>query len=323
MNELFYRFDTLRFASPWWLLALALIPLGMWLRGRTAPVAAIQFSSGALLHAAARKTRFRRGEILGAMRYLALVLTVGALARPQIDKGVSDREAMGINIMFVLDFSSTMKTKDFQLEGRRVSRVDAMKRVVSEFNKARPNDRIGAVFFDKGAHLISPLTLDHDWLLAQIAGEEASRGTAPGAGMLIAGEALLPAKEQTKVIITVTDADQVNDGADPLDVAKALAPLGIKNHVIQIVDFAQLQQNTASGELLGNIARVTGGQFFKVSDYTALHSVYRQIDSLEKSAFKESKQKSWRELMAWLAIPAGVLLLLEMVLAQTVWKKLP
>jgi Ca-activated chloride channel family protein len=323
VNELFSQLNTLRFGSPWWLLALALVPLGMWLRGQTAPVAAVQFSSGTLLHAAARKSRFRPGRVLPALRYLALFLLILALARPQVDKGLTDREALGINIMFVLDFSSTMKTKDFLLEGKRVSRVDAMKRVVGEFIKARPRDRIGAVFFDAGAHLISPLTLDHDWLLTQITATEPNRGTAPGSGMLIAAEALLPAKDQTKVMITVTDADQINDGPEPLAVARAIAPLGIKNHIIQIVDFTQMQQTTASGQLLNDIASVTGGQFFKVSDYAALRSVYRQIDSLEKSAFKESKQKSWRELMAWLALPAGALLLLELALAQTVWRKLP
>ena len=148
-----------------------------------------------------------------------------------------------------------MKTKDFLLEGRRVSRVDAMKRMVAEFIKARENDRIGAVYFDRGAHLISPLTLDHDWLLAQIDAAEATQGTAPGSGMLIAAEALLAAKDQTKVMITVTDADQINEGAEPLEVAKAIAPMGIRNHVIQIVDYTQMQQYTASGEILSQTAR--------------------------------------------------------------------
>jgi len=323
VNDLLFQLDTLRFGSPWWLLALALVPLGMWLRGRTAPVSAVQYSSGALLHAAARKARFRPGRHLAMLRDLALFLLIVALARPQVDKGLTEREALGINIMFVLDFSSTMKTKDFLLEGRRVSRVDAMKRMVAEFIKARGNDRIGAVYFDRGAHLISPLTLDHDWLLAQIDAAEATQGTAPGSGMLIAAEALLAAKDQTKVMITVTDADQINEGAEPLEVAKAIAPMGIRNHVIQIVDFTQMQQYTASGETLGETARATHGQFFKVSDYAGLQSVYRQIDALEKSAFRESKQKRWRELMAWLAIPGGALLLLEIVLAQAVWRRLP
>src|SRR5690606_28410491 len=119
-------------------------------------------------------------------RYPALVLLILALARPQADKGLSEREAEGINIMLSMDFSSSMKAKDFMLGARRVSRAEAMKHVVTEFIKARPQDRIGAVFFDAGAHLISPLTLDHDWLIHQLSLEEPTRGTAPGSGMLIA-----------------------------------------------------------------------------------------------------------------------------------------
>ncbi len=323
MSELFPQLDTFRFAAPWVLLALALLPLWMWLRGRVAPVAAVQFSSSQLLAAASSRTRSTPGLVLLALRYLALALLVVALARPQVDKGLSEREALGINIMFVLDFSGTMKTKDFSLENKRVSRADAMKRVVGEFVKARPGDRIGAVFFDKGAHLISPPTLDHDWLTAQLALEEPTQGTAPGSGMLIAAESLVTAKNQTKVIVTITDADQINDGPEPVEVAKAIAPLGIKNHVVQLVDFSDAQRYTASGQLLADVARITGGQFFKVSDYTGLRNVYRQIDSLEKSAFKERKQKAWRELMPWLALPALALLLLEWTLGRTVWRRLP
>ena len=323
MSEHFPQLETFRFATPWLLLALLLLPLWMWLRGRFAPVAAVQFSSSQLLVAASRRTRSTRGRLLLALRYLALALLIIALARPQVDKGLSEREALGINIMFVLDFSGTMKTKDFSLENKRISRADAMKRVVAEFIKARPSDRIGAVFFDKGAHLISPLTLDHDWLNAQLALEEPTQGTAPGSGMLIAAESLVSAKNQTKLIITVTDADQINDGPAPEEVAKAIAPLGIKNHVIQMVDFADGQRYTASGQLLNDVARITGGQFFKVSDYAGLRNVYRQIDQLEKAAFKERKQKAWRELMPWFALPALGLLLLEFILGRTVGRRLP
>jgi Ca-activated chloride channel homolog len=270
-----------------------------------------------------RRTRSVRGRVLIGLRYLALALLIAALARPQVDKGLSEREALGINIMFVLDFSGTMKTKDFSLDNKRISRADAMKQVVGEFIKARPDDRIGAVFFDAGAHLISPLTLDHDWLNAQLALEEPTRGTAPGSGMLIATESLLPAKNQTKLIITVTDADQINEGPEPDEVARAIAPLGIKNHVIQMIDFGQSDRYTASGRILQDVARITGGQFFKVSDYAGLRNVYRQIDLLEKSAFKENKQKAWKELMEWFVLPALGLLLLEFLLARTIWRKLP
>ncbi|MDB6152222.1 MAG: hypothetical protein JWL90_675 [Chthoniobacteraceae bacterium] len=323
MNDLIDQLHTLRFGTPWMLLLLLLLPFWAWLRGRFGAVAAVQYSSGKLLESVSHKSRFSRGRMLGALRYAALAFLILALARPQIEKGLTDREAMGINIMLVLDFSGTMKTKDFSLNNRRVSRVEAMKEVGGEFIRARASDRIGVVRFDAGAMLVSPLTLDHEWLLAQLALEEPTQGTAPGSGMLIAAEALLPAKDQAKVIITLTDADQVNQGPSPEDVAKVIAPLGIKNHVIQIVDFAQMQQVSAGGQLFNEVARTTGGQFFKVADVAGLRNVYRQIDQLEKVAFKEHKQSSWRELMAWLALPGLVFLLSEVLLAQTVWRRLP
>ena len=323
MSDPWPQLHTFRFGAPWLLLALLLLPLWAWLRGRYGKVAAVEYSSAKLLRVASRASRFSRGRVLLMSRFLALALFICALARPQIEKGLTDREALGINIVPVLDFSGTMKTKDFQLDGKRVSRAEAMKKLIAEFIKARPSDRIGLVRFDASAALVSPLTLDHEWLLAQLANEEPTRGTAPGFGMLIAGETLLTAKLQTKVIITVTDADQINDGPRPEDVAKALVPLGIKNHVIHLVDYKAMQQYTASGETLKNVARITGGHFFQVADAGALRGVYRQIDQLEKSAFKENKQKSWRELMAFFAGPGALLLLAEMLLTQTIWRRLP
>jgi len=323
LDETLPQLHTFRFATPWVLWLLLLLPLWMLLRGRFGRAAAVQFSSGELLAAASRRKRSAPGRVLAGLRYPALALLIGALARPQLDKGLSQREAMGINVMFVLDFSSTMTTKDFSLDGRRVSRVDAMKRVVVEFIKARPDDRIGAVYFDRGAALISPLTLDHEWLTQAIESQESSHGTAPGCGMLIAAEALSRAKEQSKVMITVTDADQVNEGPEPVEVAKAIAPMGIKNHIIQMVDFSQASRYAASGEMLKEVSRLTGGQFFKVSDYAGLRKVYGQIDTLEKSAFKEKKQQSWREIMEWFAIPAALLLSLVFILERTVWRRLP
>ncbi len=257
------------------------------------------------------------------LRFSALNLLILGFARPQWEKGITERESMGINIAFVLDFSGTMKTRDFVLEHKRVSRSEAMKSVIQEFIRARPSDRIGAVRFDAGAHLISPLTLDHDWLLSQLAIEMPTNGTAPGSGMLIAAEALQPAQNQTKVIITVTDADQISDGPPPEQVAKAIAPMGIKNHVIQIVDFGQMQQTAASAEILRNVTRITGGQFFQVSDGNGLRSVYRQIDQLEKAAFRENKQKTYRELVEWFVWPAALILLVELMMTHLVWRRLP
>ncbi len=323
MDLLVARFHGFRFESPWLLLALLAVPLWAWLRGKYSPVAAVQYSSAKLLREASRQPRFQRSRILLLLRYLGVALLIIAWARPQLEKGLTEKESMGINLMLALDFSGSMKTKDFLLDGRRASRADSMKKVFAEFIRARENDRVGVTRFDANAALVSPLTLDHDWLLAQLAREEPTHGTNVGAGMVIAANALLPAKNQTKVIILATDADNISEGPAPGDVSRAIAPLGIKMHVIQIVDFKDMGGYVACGPLLQEAAKITGGQFFQVADSNGLRNVYRQIDQLEKAKFKENRQKIYQELMAWVALPGLFLLLLEVTLAHTIWRRLP
>lgn len=323
MNEFLHLPADFRFASPLWLWALLLLPLWMMLRGRVAPVAAVRFSSTALLAVARRRPRSRFGWLLPTGHYLALALLILALARPQRDRGFIERDAEGINIMFSLDFSGSMRATDFTLDGRPATRTEAMKRVVAEFIKNRPDDRIGAVFFDRSAHLLSPLTLDHDWLTQHILDAEPTRGTAPGSGMLVAAEVLLPAEGQTRVIITVTDADQINQGADPVEVAAALRALGLKHHVIQILPHHQRGMRSHAIEMLREAARLNDGQFFQVSNTHELRRVYGLIDTLEKSPFTEKKLEAWEELMAWFAGPALGLLALGFIGQRTWGRTLP
>ncbi len=323
MNDLRAILQTFRFDSWWFLALLVLIPLACWLRGRLSPVAAVEFPSGDLLRAASQQPQAHRRRWLLALRYLALALLIAALARPQVEKGLSDVDARGINIMLVLDWSGSMKKRDFTVDHKRVTRAQALVKVITEFMRARPHDRLGLVRYDRDAFLISPLTLDHDWLITRLKEEKNRQGTAPGSGMLIAAEHLLPATNQTKVIIIVTDAEQVNQGPDPGEVAKAIGPLGVKVHVIQIVDFKDMAASSMNWNEMAQVPKLTGGQLFQVADFVGLRSVYRQIDRLEKATFKEDKQRNYRELMAWFGIPALGLLLGELGLRQTLWRRLP
>ena len=276
-----------------------------------------------MLQAASRPTRFGRGARLRTLRLITLTLLILALARPQVEKGIADDDAKGINIMLVLDFSGTMKTKDFLMDGRKVPRFEALIKVIGEFMRARPQDRIGVVRFDAEAILVSPLTLDHDWLIKRLQEEKTGHGTAPGSGLMIAAEHLLPATNQTKLAILVSDADQVNRGPSPGEVARTIAPLGIKVHFIQVVDFKDMGLLNRDYNEMAQVPKLTGGQLFQVADTAGLRSVYKQIDQLEKARFSENRQKNYRELMAWFGVPALMLGLLEFLLAQTVWRRLP
>ena len=198
-----------RFASPWWFLALLLVALLVWWRGRRGRAPALGFSSTALLEGAARAVRSQPGYWLAGLRIGGLVLVVLALARPQVEKSETREDTRGINLVLALDFSGTMRTRDFFLDGRRVTRTQGMKEISAEFIRSRPNDRVGLVSFDRDASLISPLTLDHEWLLERLKHETNGVGTAIGAALVVAAGHLQQHTNETRVLVLMTDAENI------------------------------------------------------------------------------------------------------------------
>ena len=160
--------QTLTFARPWLLLLLLLIPLLAWLRGKFGPRAAIVFSATAPFRAIGKSSAGRAGQILRALVWLALAAFIVAIARPQLGKSLTQVEASGIDIMLVLDVSNSMLAKDFTIGGEEATRLDAVREVTREFIEARPNDRIGMIAFGTRPYIVSPMTLDHDWLLQNL-----------------------------------------------------------------------------------------------------------------------------------------------------------
>jgi len=312
-----------RFESPLWLLVLLLIPLWLWLRGRHAPVAAIIYPGRTLLGPAARATRFRPGAWLSGLRLVALTLLVVALARPQVEKSQTREDQRGINIMLALDFSGTMRTKDFFLDGRRVARSEGLRKICDEFIRNRPNDCVGLVSFDRDAYLASPLTLDHDWLLDRLKSERNGTGTAVGSALVVAAGHLQKHTNETRVAVLMTDAENISAGPPPDEVAEALRPLGIRIHAIQIVSPHEAAPRNDLSDYLTRAAARTGGEYFRVRHGLDLRAVYSQIDRLEKQKLVDRRQKSYRELFPWVAIPAMVLALLELGLGHTLWRRLP
>ncbi len=152
----------IRLLHPEALWLLALLPLAAMLRGRRGPAAALRFPSLAVAGALGRARRSRAGLLLAAARLLVLACVVVALARPQLGRGTTEIEQRGIDIMLAVDVSTSMEALDFEKDGERVNRVEAVKAVVAKFIEARPNDRIGLVAFAGRPYLVSPLTLDHD-----------------------------------------------------------------------------------------------------------------------------------------------------------------
>jgi len=314
---------TLQFASPWWLLALAPVAALAWWRGRRGRSAALVFSSTALLGTAARSVRAKPGRWLAGFRAAALGLLVLALARPQLEKAETWEDARGINLMLTLDFSGSMRTLDFFLEGRRISRSRGLKKLSSEFIRSRVNDRVGLVSFDRDACLLSPLTLDHYWLLSRLEAEVNGSGTAIGPALIVAAEHLQRYTNETRVILLMTDAENITGWPEPDTVAETLRPLGIRVHCVQILSPNQASPASDLSEMLTLTAVRTGGSFFRVRSGPDLRAVYTAIDQLEKQKMSERKQKSWRELFPWLALPGLAMLLAEQVLAHSRWRRLP
>jgi Ca-activated chloride channel family protein len=227
----------LTFARPWLLLLLLAVPLLAYLRGKRGPTAALTFSSTTDLQAIGKRSASRAGKILRSLMIASIALLTVALARPQLGKSLTQIEASGIDIMLVLDVSNSMLAKDFTIGGQRATRLDAVREVTRKFIEARPNDRIGMIAFGTRPYVVSPMTLDHDWLLenldrVRIGLIEGS--TAIGSAMATAGNRLNDKHSKSRAVVLITDGDNNAGKVPPNAAAEALKALHIKFYAIGI-----------------------------------------------------------------------------------------
>src|SRR3954469_23046052 len=351
MTNLFDWFrgnSALTFARPWLLLLLLAIPLLAWLRGKSGPAAALTYSSTASLRAIGRQSAARVGKILRALLFLALTFFVVALARPQLGKSLTQIEASGIDIMLVLDVSGSMLTKDFTIGGQEATRVDAIREVTRKFIEARPNDRIGIVAFAGRPYVVSPMTLDHDWLLQNLDRVKiglVEDGTAIGSAMASASNRLNDKRSKSHVLVLLTDGENNAGKIPPNTAAEAVKALKIHLYAIGAGTngIALAPIYTARGpvtDLDGNIryerqpvefneaglrevAKIADGQFYRATDTKSLEGIYRDIDKMEKSTISVKKYQKYRDLFPICIMSACGLLLAQLLLSQTIWKKLP
>lgn len=329
------------FAHPWVLLLLLVIPLLAWLKGKFGGTAGVTFSNTAMLAKIGNRRRSRAGAFLVALTYLALVLFIVALARPQLGRITTRVQATGVDIMLVLDVSRSMLAEDFTIGNRRANRIDAVKLVTEQFIRERPNDRIGLVAFAGRPYLVSPLTLDHDWLIRNL---ERLRiglvedGTAIGSAIASAANRLKDKEAKTKLIVLLTDGDNNAGKVQPLTAAEAAKALGIRIYTIGAgtegeAPFPLTNQFGRTvyrnvlvkfdEKTLQEIAAMTNGQYFRATDTNSLRTIFGEIDKLEKSKVEVEKTAQYRDLFMWFLIPGLACLALETLLSQTVWRRLP
>jgi Ca-activated chloride channel family protein len=330
-----------RLADPWLLAGLAALLLLLPRRRRPVREPAVRFPSLDVLRAVAPGGAGRRRLWLGGLRAVTLGLVVLALARPQLGTAETTVHREGVDVVLAVDVSGSMLAEDFQLDGRRVSRLDAVKDVVRQFVGARPQDRIGLVLFAARPYTQAPLTLDHGWLLQNLARARVGMiedGTAVGSALAAATNRLRASSAPSKFVVLLTDGQSNAGNVTPQTAADAAAALGIKVYTVgagsqgmapyPVKDFFG---NTVYRPIrvdideatLKQIAKTTGARYFRAADTETLRRVYEEIDQAEKAPFEAPEFLDYREVYPWLLWPALGLLLVEVGLGETVLRKLP
>lgn len=273
-------------------------------------------------------------------RFLALLLIVAALARPQSGFKTTETTSEGVDILLAVDTSGSMKALDFTLNGSEANRLDVIRQVINDFIKKRTSDRVGMVVFGEYAFTQCPLTLDYDTIrsfLHMIQIGMAGDGTAVGNGLATAVKRLKSSTAKSKVIILLTDG--VNNAGDvaPLTAAKMAKELGIKVYTIGVGSRGQVlfPQETPFGiqkvpmqvdldeETLKAIAQTTDGRYFRATDTQDLENIYSTIDQLEKSEIKAKQFREANERFQIFLGAALILMLLEILLSTTWLRRFP
>jgi Ca-activated chloride channel homolog len=331
----------IRFLQPDWFWALTLLPLVVLWRARRGPVAAVEYSDISLARDVARRTRSRIGGIVWLLPIIVAALMIVALARPQRTHSRTSVTANGIDIVLGLDISGSMQALDFKINNVRVNRVAVVKSVVAKFIDERPNDRIGLVAFAAAPYIVSPLTLDHDWLqqnLERINVGIGDDGTAIGSAIAAAVNHLRTTATKSKVVILLTDGVNNSGKIPPLAAAEAARALGVKVYTIGVgvrgkapIPMRDQAGNThvvmaevdVDEKTLQAIADETGGQFYRATDTDSLQKIYEQINHYETSAQTVEKFEHVEELFRWTLYPALALLGLWVLLRHTWYRRLP
>jgi Ca-activated chloride channel family protein len=331
----------IRFLQPEWFWLLALLPLVMLWRGRRGPIAAIEYSDVGLAREVARGSRSRIGGWIWLLPILAGALMIAGLARPQRANSRTEVTANGIDIVLALDVSGSMQALDFAIDNQRVNRIEVVKSVVAKFIEERPDDRIGIIAFAGSPYLVSPITLDHDWLeqnLERINIGGADDGTAIGSAIAASVNRLRTTPAKSKVVILLTDGMNNTGKISPLAAAEAARALGVKIYTVGVGvrGKAPIPVRDEAGnphviwatvdvdeKTLQSVADETGGKFYRATDTDSLQKIYEQINRFEKTAQTVQKFEHADELYSWALIPSLAILALGASLQHTRFRRLP
>ena len=313
-----------RLLDPWWLLALAALPAILWIRSR-ARVSVLLVPFASAWH---RTTLAAASHWPAGFAVLGLALLVGALARPQKIDDKREVRSQGYDIVLAIDLSGSMLSEDYEKDGERINRLQAIKPVIQAFIERRPSDRIGVVLFSGKAYTLAPLTTNHEWLARQIERIKIGLiqdGTAIGDALGIAITRLDQAKQEANgrrkgaFIVLLTDGANNMGALAPMQAAQLAKARGIPIYTIGagkdgLVPFPIFDDTgrkigyrripaDLDEDALRNIANTTGGRFFRAAETGTIESAFQAIDSTQKIDFESKSYLLTTELFPWLAVP--------------------
>jgi Ca-activated chloride channel family protein len=317
-------------------LLLLLIPYIVWyiMKGRKSD-ASLQVSDTKVYAKAPKSLKLRLLHVPFLLRIITFTLIILILARPQSTNSWKNSETEGIDIMMCLDVSTTMLIEDI-----RPNRIQAAEDVAANFINGRPNDNIGLTVFAGETFTQCPLTIDHAVLLNLFQGVKSGMlpdGTAIGMGIASAVAHLRNSKAKSKVIILLTDGSNNMGDISPLTAAEMARTYGIRIYTIGVGTNGMARYPVAVGgtiqyltvpvefdeKTLVQIAQTTNGAYYHATSRSKLEKVYQQIDKLEKTKLNVKSFHKRTEMYQPFALLALLSVLLEILLRQTVLKKLP
>ena len=328
--------------DPTWLFALLALPLVLWLRGRrSVPVLLVPFAAAWHRPSLASLTRWPV-----ALAFVGLALLVVALARPQRVEDKREVRTQGYDIVLAIDLSGSMLAEDYEKDGDRINRLQAIKPVIQAFINDRPNDRIGIVVFSGRAYTLAPLTFDHDWLAKQTERLKIGLiedGTAIGDGLGVALTRLEQAKRESggkrsgAFVVLLTDGVNNRGALTPEQATEIARRRGVPVYTIGAgkdgivpfpvfddkgnkIGYRRMMADLDEGALQ-QISETTGGHFFRAADTDTITSAFKAIDRAQKIEFQAKSYLITTELFYWTAAPGLLGLLLAAIFARPFWQR--
>ncbi len=328
-------FKDVQFANPEFFWLLLLLPLAVlwYFFKRKEQTASLKISS---IEGFAKEGILPKLKpLLFLIRLLALTAIIVAIARPQTkDVSTKTKTTKGIDIVMAIDVSSSMLARDL-----KPNRLSALKEVAADFIKKRPNDRIGLVAYAGESYTKTPITSDKSLVLSalrEITYGYLNDGTAIGMGLATSVNRLKDSKAISKIIILLTDGVNNSGFIEPQTAADLAIEFGIKTYTIGLgtngnalspigynIDGSfryGMRQVEIDEDLLLDIAKATGGKYFRATDNKKLEAIYDEINKLEKTEIEEFKYTRFEEKFRPWVLLAGILLLLEWILRNTIFR---